>query len=135
MPLFTGAFSTCLLAASLCAATRHPVLRMTATAFSNDSKPTSAGTQAHDGIVAADPAVLPLGSRIRITGAGAFSGVYTVTDTGSKIAGRHLDIFIPSRLQAERFGKRIVRVQVLDRGEGKQDARDKEAASRLSTAH
>ncbi|HCC57110.1 MAG TPA: hypothetical protein DEQ47_07580 [Solibacterales bacterium] len=45
------------------------VMRMQATAFSRDAQPTASGTVAHRGIVAADPAVLPLGSRIRSGGA------------------------------------------------------------------
>src|ERR1051326_6012051 len=51
-------------------------LRMEATAFTLHSRPTAAGTVPHRGIVAADPAVLPLGSRIRITRAGAYNGIY-----------------------------------------------------------
>jgi rare lipoprotein A len=45
---------------------------------------TAKGTLTHDGIVAADPAVLPLGSVIRVSGAGPYSGTYVVTDTGFK---------------------------------------------------
>jgi 3D (Asp-Asp-Asp) domain-containing protein len=35
---------------------------------------TASGMQTRPGIVAADPAVLPLGSRIRVDGAGPYSG-------------------------------------------------------------
>jgi 3D (Asp-Asp-Asp) domain-containing protein len=80
----------------------------------------------HDGIVAADPGVLPLGSRIRVTNAGSYSGIYTVTDTGSKINGLHIDIFIPSRAAAKEFGTKAVGVQVLERGTGPRDARNKD---------
>ena len=69
--------------------------------------------QTRPGVVAADPAVLPLGTRIRISGAGRYSGVYTVTDTGPAIRGRELDIFIPDGRAATRFGRRRVRVEVL----------------------
>ncbi len=104
----------------------HPIIRMEATAFAKDRKPTAAGTVPHDGIVAADPAVLPLGSRVRITNAGAFSGFYIVTDTGSKVVGNHIDLYVASAAEAKRFGKRIVIVQVLQVGTGKQDARAKD---------
>lgn len=77
---------------------------------------TAKGTVPHQGIVAADPAVLPLGSVIRVTGAGAYSGTYAVTDTGSKIAGRHIDIYLPSVEEAKQFGKKVVIVRVLSRG-------------------
>ena len=109
-------------------AVRHRPLitRMQATAYSSASQLTASGTVPHDGIVAADPVVLPLGSRIRVTNAGAYSGIYTVTDTGSKINGLHIDIFIPSTAAAKEFGTKGVNVQVLERGTGKQDARDKD---------
>ena len=113
--------------------TGHRVLRMEATAFVRDTKPTASGTVAHEGIVAADPAVLPLGSRIRIRGAEALNGVYTVTDTGQKIVGRRIDICMPNGAQAKRFGKKVVTVQVLTLGTGKEDAREKDipAAARI----
>jgi rare lipoprotein A len=104
----------------------HGVMRMEATAFVRDSKPTASGTVAHEGIVAADPAVLPLGSRIRISRADAFNGVYTVTDTGRKIVGARIDLCVPNDAQAKRFGKKVVLVQVLTRGTGKEDARAKD---------
>jgi rare lipoprotein A len=102
------------------------VLRIEATAFSDQKRPTAARTVPHEGIVAADPAVLPLGTRIRVTGAGRYNGIYTVTDTGRKIDGREIDIFIPNEAEARRFGRKMVRVQVLDMGEGKRDARRKD---------
>ncbi len=104
---------------------------MEATAFSVDSKPTAAGTEAHDGIVAADPHILPLGTRIRVTRAGAYSGVYTVTDKGGAVKGRHIDVYVPSAAEAKQFGRKIVRVQILEVGAGPEDAREKEAAAVL----
>jgi rare lipoprotein A len=77
---------------------------------------TSSGDLTSRGTVAADPAVLPVGTRIRITGAGRYSGVYVVNDTGPKIAGARIDIYMPSRLEAKRFGRRRVRLRVLPRG-------------------
>jgi rare lipoprotein A len=109
---------------------RHRVMRMEATAFTPKSGATAAGTVPHEGIVAADPAVLPLGSRIRVTGADSYNGIYTVTDTGSKVVGRHIDLCLGSTAEAKQFGKKIVRVQLLRRGAGKQDAREKDIAAR-----
>jgi len=60
----------------------------------------AAGTVPHRGIVAADPAVLLLGTFIRITGAGPYNGIYLVTDTGDKIAGRHIDLYVPTAAEA-----------------------------------
>jgi rare lipoprotein A len=100
--------------------------RMKATAYSGNSQLTAAGTVPHEGIVAADPVVLPLGSRIRVTDAGAYSGTYTVTDTGKKVCGRHIDIYLSSRVAAKEFGRKVVLVQVLETGSGRQDARNKD---------
>ena len=105
------------------------VITMRATAFARAQKPTAAGTVAHEGIVAADPNILPLGSLVRITGAGAYNGTYLVSDTGAAVKGRRIDIYMPSRAEAQRFGTKIVHVQIRDVGEGKQDAREKDAAN------
>jgi rare lipoprotein A len=107
-------------------------MHMEATAFAQDAKPTAAGTVPHEGIVAADPAILPLGSRIRITAAGVYNGIYTVTDTGAKINGRHVDLYLPSDAEAKQFGKKVVLVRILRIGAGKQDARDKDIPARTA---
>jgi rare lipoprotein A len=104
----------------------HGAMRMEATAFALRSKPTASGTVPHEGIVAADPAVLPLGSRIRISGADAVDGIYTVTDTGRRIVGRRIDLSLRNTTEAKRFGKRAVLVQVLTLGTGKEDAQAKD---------
>ena len=77
---------------------------------------TAKGTFTREGTVAADPAILPLGSRIRVSGAGAYSGVYRVTDTGSGIKGHEIDIYMRSPHEAHRFGRKTVTVRVLSRG-------------------
>lgn len=87
----------------------------TATAYSLYGT-TASGSHAHTGIVAADPDVLPLGSRIRVRDAGRYSGVYVVKDTGRKVRGHHIDIFLRNHRTAKRFGKRTVRVEVLQSG-------------------
>ena len=89
-----------------------------ATAHSQKGR-TASGATSHVGTVAADPAVLPLGSRIHVTGAGGYSGEYTVEDTGALVKGRHIDIYMPTEAEAKKFGKRRVSVQVLQRGGGK----------------
>ena len=75
---------------------------------------TASGGGVRRGIVAADPRVLPLGTRIQISG-GGYSGIYTVTDTGGAIKGRILDIWVPSCSEAVRFGRRSISVSVLGR--------------------
>ena len=95
----------------------EPPRRFEATAYSIDGE-TAAGTQAHEGVVAADPRVLPLGSRIRVHDAGEYSGVYVVRDTGPKIKGRTIDLYLRNPGEAKRFGRRTVRVEVLAYGDG-----------------
>lgn len=95
---------------------RPAVLRMTATAHSVDGQ-TADGTRSRPGTVAADPGVLPLNSRIRVEGAGPYSGVYSVEDTGPKVVGRHIDIYMNTPAEAKRFGKKAVKVVVLRYGD------------------
>lgn len=102
---------------------------MEATAFARDAHATAAGTEAHEGTVAADPALLPLGTRIRIVGTNGFDGNYLVTDTGAAVKGRHIDIYLPSPVEAKRFGTKTVRVYVRQMGKGKADAQRKDTAS------
>lgn len=73
---------------------------------------TATGGNVRRGIVAADPRVLPLGSRIQIT-AGGYTGIYTVTDTGGAVKGRKLDIWVPSCSEARQFGNRSIIVSRL----------------------
>jgi 3D (Asp-Asp-Asp) domain-containing protein len=76
---------------------------------------TASGGSVRRGIVAADPRVLPLGTRIYLN-AGAYSGNYVVADTGGGVKGRKLDIWVPNCSEAMRFGRRNVSVNILGRG-------------------
>src|SRR5436190_24148481 len=70
---------------------------------------TAMGHGVRRGIVAADPRVLKMGSKIYVN-AGAWSGMYLVSDTGGAIRGKRLDIWVPSCGEAKRFGRRSVQV-------------------------
>jgi 3D (Asp-Asp-Asp) domain-containing protein len=91
--------------------------RYIATAYSV-SGTTASGEHTQRNIVAADPSILPLGSIIKIEHAGPYSGEYVVADTGPKIVGRKLDIYIPSTQAAMKFGKKRVSVKVIQLGDG-----------------
>jgi 3D (Asp-Asp-Asp) domain-containing protein len=93
-------------------------MRFEATAYSIEGK-TAAGTRAREGVVAADPALLPLGTRIRIHDAGKYSGEYVVRDTGRTIKGREIDIYLSNDAEAKRFGRKSVEVEVLAYGDGR----------------
>jgi 3D (Asp-Asp-Asp) domain-containing protein len=88
-----------------------------ATAYSQTGV-TASGQYTHRHVVAADPEVLPIGSRIRIRNAGRYSGEYVVADTGGNIRGRRLDIYMPRSKECVRFGARNVRVKVIELGTG-----------------
>ena len=75
---------------------------------------TATGGGVRRGIVAADRRVLPLGTRINIS-AGSYSGTYTVADTGGAVRGRILDIWVPSCSEANKFGRRTIKVSVVGR--------------------
>ena len=75
---------------------------------------TASGTAPTEKTVAADPAVLPLGSRIRLTGLDKrYDGVYVVRDTGARVRGRRIDLYIRDCHEAVRFGRRSARVSIL----------------------
>jgi 3D (Asp-Asp-Asp) domain-containing protein len=85
-----------------------------ATAYSIEGR-TASGVRSREGIVAADPAILPLGTRIRVLDAGEYSGEYLVKDTGPAVKGGEIDIYVDNDAEAKRFGRRKVKVQVLER--------------------
>jgi 3D (Asp-Asp-Asp) domain-containing protein len=91
-------------------------MEFTATAYTISGK-TASGARTRRGMCAADLSVLPLGSRIRVEGAGRYSGVYVVKDSGHKIDGREIDLYIANDAEAKRFGKRPVTVEVLGSGD------------------
>lgn len=90
---------------------KRPV-SMKATAYAQHGT-TASGDRTRRGIIAADPRVLPIGTKVQVTGAGPYSGHYVVKDTGRKIKGRKVDVFMPSRREAKRFGVKDVKVKVV----------------------
>jgi 3D (Asp-Asp-Asp) domain-containing protein len=104
-------------AATPSAAKRRPTIRyFVATAYSLKGTGAS-GKWSHPGAVAADRAVLPLNTHIRVYGAGRYSGDYTVEDTGAKVDAHHIDLYMPSQAEARRFGRKRVKVVILKYGD------------------
>ena len=91
-----------------------PATNYVATAYSLRGR-TASGRMVSRGLIAADPAFLPLGSRVRVDHPG-YSGEYLVADTGGMIRGRRIDIWTPSTREAMRFGRRTVKLTVLSYG-------------------
>ena len=88
-----------------------------ATAYSLRGR-TASGEFTRPGMVAADPKVLPLGSVVEIE-AGHYSGVYVVHDTGAKVKGNLVDVWLSSHHAARQFGRRNVKLTVLRYGPNK----------------
>lgn len=71
---------------------------------------TASGMKARYGVVAVDPRVIPLGTKLYIEGYGnAVAG-----DTGGAIKGNRIDLFYNSRSAALNFGRRQVKVTILN---------------------
>ena len=85
-----------------------------ATAYSLRGR-TASGRPVSKGLIAADPRVLPLGSRVKLE-AGNYSGEYLVADTGGAVRGRRIDIWTPTSREAMRFGRRVIKLTVLSWG-------------------
>ena len=91
----------------------NPFQMYSATAYSLRGK-TASGQYVTRGLIAADPRVLPIGTRVRLE-AGPWTGEYLVADTGGAIRGRKIDIWTPSSREAMQFGRRAVKLTVLSR--------------------
>ena len=91
-----------------------PAASYVATAYSLRGR-TASGRMVSRGLIAADPRLLPLGSRVKLEVPG-YHGEYLVADTGGLIKGKRIDIWIPSSREAMRFGRRTVKLTVLSYG-------------------
>ncbi len=91
-----------------------PATPYVATAYSLRGR-TASGRMVSRGLIAADPRILPLGSRVRLEVPG-YHGEYLVADTGGLIKGKRIDIWTPSSREAMRFGRRTVKLTVLSYG-------------------
>lgn len=93
------------------------VIVMQATAYDPTAgSKTAMGTRARVGAVAVDPKVIPLGSKLYIESMDGFAsyGYATAEDTGGAIKGNRIDLFYSTSSQARNFGRRNVKVYVLD---------------------
>lgn len=77
---------------------------------------TAMGTKAAHGTVAVDPRVISLGSRLYIEGINSYDYGYSqALDTGRAIKGNKIDLYFESHSEALKWGKKKVRVYVLDK--------------------
>lgn len=105
------------------------VLEMKSTAYTNGvsetgKKPgspgygiTATGMRTRKGVVAVDPRVIPLGSRIYIESMqkGVPDYGYSIAaDTGGAIKGNIIDVFLPTSREVDNWGVRKVKVYILE---------------------
>jgi 3D (Asp-Asp-Asp) domain-containing protein len=62
---------------------------------------TKSGVPVTWGVVAVDPLLIPLGSRLAIDG---FAETFVACDTGFGVRGAHVDVFFPDQESAVQFG-------------------------------
>jgi len=70
---------------------------------------TATGLPAGHGVVAVDPAVIPLGTRVYIPG----YGIAVAADVGSAIRGHRIDLAFDTYREALHYGRRVVQVYIL----------------------
>ena len=90
------------------------VIRVEATAYSSAepglSAYTALGTICQHGVIATDPSIIPLGTRVFIPGYG-----YAVAeDTGGAIVGHKIDVAFDSVAECFEFGRQIIDIYILD---------------------
>jgi 3D (Asp-Asp-Asp) domain-containing protein len=91
-------------------------LRFTATAYCK-GETTASGVSVRTGIAAADPALLPVGTVVRLdTPDEKLDGIWTIMDTGPAVQGRTIDLYLWSCHEALRFGRRPIQLEVLRLG-------------------
>jgi 3D (Asp-Asp-Asp) domain-containing protein len=69
---------------------------------------TATGVPTTTGVVAVDPAVIPLGTRMTIPG----YGEAVAADTGGAVHGNVIDLWFPSTAEAVRWGRRTVTITI-----------------------
>jgi 3D (Asp-Asp-Asp) domain-containing protein len=82
---------------------------MEATAYTHTGNRTFTGVYPQVGMVAVDPKVIPLGQRLYVVG----YGFAVAKDTGGDIKGDRIDVFMETRQEALQWGRRNVKVYVL----------------------
>lgn len=83
---------------------------MRATAYSARGGITKSGTRFREGIIAVDPKVIPLGTKVYVEG----YGEAIAEDTGGKIKGHRIDVAFNTHRKAINWGVKHVTVRILE---------------------
>lgn len=71
---------------------------------------TATGKEIETGMIAVDTKIIPLGTKVEIKDL----GIFTAEDTGGKIRGNRIDIYFETREEAEKFGRKVIWVRILN---------------------
>ncbi|MEQ8235931.1 MAG: 3D domain-containing protein [Syntrophomonadaceae bacterium] len=82
---------------------------MQASAYTYTGRNTSGGEKPAVGMVAVDPNVIPLGTKLYVEG----YGYAWAADTGGSIKGDRIDLFMEERAQCVNWGRKTVKVYIL----------------------
>ncbi|MBZ4687820.1 MAG: hypothetical protein JG764_1453 [Clostridiales bacterium] len=85
-------------------------LEVEATAYTHTGNTTFTGIWPYVGIVAVDPKVIPLGTKMYVEG----YGFAEAQDTGGAIKGEKIDVFMDTREEALKWGRKKVKVYILE---------------------
>ncbi|MBT2757064.1 LysM peptidoglycan-binding domain-containing protein [Mesobacillus foraminis] len=93
-------------------------ITVSATAYTADCKGCSGTTATgvdlkanpNQKVIAVDPSVIPLGTKVHVQG----YGYATASDTGGAIKGNKIDVFIPNHNDAVEWGRKQVKVTIID---------------------
>lgn len=86
------------------------VMTMEATGYTYTGARTASGVAPYKGAIAVDTDVIPFGTKMYVEGYGYAKAL----DTGGAIRGGRIDLFFESEREARRWGRRDVKVYILD---------------------
>lgn len=79
------------------------------TAYTHTGNPTASGVMPKRGMVAVDPSIIPMGTKMYIEGYG-----YAVAeDTGGLIQGNILDLFMDTEQECVEWGRKTVKIYII----------------------
>ena len=85
-------------------------LNVEATGYTYTGNKTSTGAQPREGMIAVDPKVIAMGSKVYVEG----YGYAIAADTGGAIRGNRIDLFFPTLRQCIDWGRKSVLIYVLN---------------------
>ena len=85
-------------------------LKVEATAYTHTGNKTATGAVAREGLIAVDPKVIAMGSKVYVEG----YGYAIAADTGGDIRGNRIDVFFSTLRECLDWGRRPVHIYVLN---------------------